>query len=686
MKASSLWDGRDFALRSVGLSPPGYPGTPGHPGPDWPDAFVEEGPAWTGPEAWLEAYEARRAGFLGFTAARPAPPILKAPFFELPRALAGLPVHEGILGAGLDYIEDRKDCSDFLVHAYLRLLRDPRLARAVPASLLDRARDVLLSFKHWPDEPGKDSLCTWTENHQVLYASAAYILGRAWPDRVFGNSGRTGQEQAARALPRLLRWLDLRFRSGFSEWLSNVYYDEDLCALLSLVDFAGGDLGSRATSVADLLFLDLALHTSRGSFAPSHGRSYEVQKKDARNEAMSDTLKLAFGLGAFCRKDNMSAVCLALSVAYRPPEVLGAMAAARPEDAQGRGIEIRQRMGIRVDEAEAWGLGYRSLEDGLAFLSLEAYNHPRTINLTFRLLDAYGWWDNAYFSPFRRHRSLIALARGLGLLSPLARLLQRDLDRNSREEVDLYTYRTPDYSLSAAQDWKHRRGGDQQSIWQASLGPGATCFTTHPGGRGPNSPDWWTGSGSLPRVAQHRNLLFALYDIDTRPGLYRTERLLFTHAWLPEEEFDEVLGEGPWTFARRGRAYLALRAEGPVRRGRDDGLPGPPNELVREGKKTAWLCRLGREAEDGSFGAFRSSLLAARQAFDARGWHFEDPHLGLVEFGPSGPLLVDGREVAIHGYPRYASPWARADFPAREISLSCGGLDLVIDPCARRPR
>ena len=28
-------------------------------------------------------------------------------------------------------------------------------------------------------------------------------------------------------------WLDLRFHTGFSEWLSHVYYDEDLTALLA---------------------------------------------------------------------------------------------------------------------------------------------------------------------------------------------------------------------------------------------------------------------------------------------------------------------------------------------------------------------------------------------------------------------------------------------------------------------
>ena len=84
------------------------------------------------------------------------------------------------------------------------------------------------------------------------------------------------------ARPRIVRWLDLRFRTGFSEWLSNVYYDEDLVALLSLVDFCGDEeLVQRATMVTDLMLLDVALNSFQGFFAGSHGRSYEDQKKRA---------------------------------------------------------------------------------------------------------------------------------------------------------------------------------------------------------------------------------------------------------------------------------------------------------------------------------------------------------------------------------------------------------------------
>ena len=707
-RISSVYNTRDFSLRVGTPAPESYPTS----GPD--DPFVEEAPIWSGAAGYAAACETRRSAFLAFCRASPAPANLKAPFFELPRALAGLPVHEGVLDAGLDYIEARRDCADFIAHAYLRLLLTPALAAGVAPRLRGRAKDVLLGFKYWPGEPGIDSLCTWTENHQILYASAAFILGRAWPDEVFTNSGMQGRELAASALPRIRRWLELRFRSGFSEWLSNVYYDEDLTALLSLVDFAaagaavaagaagapddvaadaGQEVAARARSVADLLILDLALHSCRGVFGPSHGRSYEAQKKDARLEAMSDTMKLAFGFGRWARYDNMSSVALALG-SYRVPAAIAAIASPGAVGAGGGapgGAEIRSRMGIRIDEAERWGLGFRDSEDGMVYLGLEAYNNKRTINLTFRLFDEFRWWDNSYFLPFRRHRGIIHAARRLGLLPLVARALERDIDRNAREEVDLYTYRTADYSLSAAQDWHYRRGGDQQSLWQATLGPGAVCFATHPGCKGGFSPGYWTGSGSLPRVGQHRNLLFALYDIDTRPGLYRTERLLYSHAWLPEEAFDETAEEDGWIFARKGRAYLALRADRPVTWRREDGEPGPRNEVVAEGRQSAWLCRLGREAEDGSFTAFRSAIAGARLSFGAAGgdgaaaWaapegriSFEDPALGLAEFGATGPLVVSGREIPLHGYPRYDSPWAKAPFPAEAVEVDCLGERLTL--------
>lgn len=666
---------RDFSLRAGKGAPPGYPAEAAA------DGFVETAPEWEGAEAWAAGYEARKADFLSFWAARPAPASLKAPYYELPRLAAGLPVHEGILEAGLNYIEGRGDCSDFLVHAYLRALLDPKLSERLRSGLKARAEEVLLGFKYWPDEPGIDDLCTWTENHQILYASAALVLGSAFPDAVFGNSGRTGSEQAARARPRVDRWLDLRFRTGFSEWLSNVYYDEDLAALLTLTDFADPATSRRAGAVVDLILLDLASHSCKGVFGSTHGRSYGGQKKDARLESTTDVARLAFGFGCRSGHDSMAAIPLALSRAYAPPAALGAVASPCNGPA-----EIRQRMGIRVDEAGRWGLGYDDPEDGMALLSLEAYNHPKTIDLTFRLFDEHNWWDNRYFAPFARYRAALTAARRLGLLPLAARALRRDIDRNSREEANLYTYRTPEYSLSSVQDWNFRRGGDQQAAWQATLGPGAVCFTTHPGREADEpSPGYWTGDGSLPRVAQYKNVLVAVYEIDRRPGLYLGRRLPLVHAWLSAERFDEIAEASPWVFARRGAAYLALAADKPLSRKREGEGEGQPNELVAEGWRSTWVCRLGREADDGSFADFRRAISGAGLSFRRGRAAFDDPAHGAVEFGSRGPFMVGGRAVPLGDYPRYDAPWAQAPFPSGEVRVEWLGQALAIRPEGRGP-
>ena len=102
-----------------------------------------------------------------------------------------------------------------------------------------------------PEDPENDAYRTemtfWSENHQVLFATAEYLAGQLWPRTIFrvGNSfrregaGKTrstdllGSQRMDRAKPRLLRWLNDRMRFGFSEWNSPGYYDEDLTALFN---------------------------------------------------------------------------------------------------------------------------------------------------------------------------------------------------------------------------------------------------------------------------------------------------------------------------------------------------------------------------------------------------------------------------------------------------------------------
>jgi hypothetical protein len=485
--------------------------------------------------------------------------------------------------------------------------------------------------------------------------------------------------------PRILRWLELRFRTGFSEWLSHVYYDEDLTALLSLVDFClDEEIVQKSRMAIDLLLLDMALNSFMGVFGSSHGRSYENTKKWASNEGTTDTSKLLFGMGIYSAFDNMSAPAFALS-SYRVPAVIEAIAQDRDKT-----IENRQRMGIQLTEMERWGLHPDNFEDGMHCLTLEAYLHPRTIANTLKMFDICNWWENSFLSAFKPYRGLLRLMNTLHALPLLAHFLKRDVCRNTREEVNIYTYRTPDSMLSTAQDYRKGYGGDQQHIWQASLGPDAVCFTTHPAKLEGVTPNYWAGSGLLPRAAQVKNVVIVIYKLEKIPALYVPIRHFFTHAWLPKDKFDEVIEKDNWIFARKGEGYLALRSKqryfwnsDSVRNAGNVEVRANPEdfgrEVIAQGAENIWLCQTGRKAEDGEFSEFVVKICEADLAFNGLNVEYCAPGLGTLRFGWKIPLSLEGVEIHLHDYPRYDNPYLQGDFGSQRYGIRHQGMRLEID-------
>ncbi len=616
------------------------------------------------------SFEARRKEYLEFLAAQPG----GGPYVQAVHVAMGVAPNEDELNRALDTIAARHDCADFAMHGILRVVYQFGDSVLLSDAFRARAQKVILEFKYWPDEPGVDSMCSWSENHFILFASAGYLAGQRFPDATFVNSGQTGREKMAVCRPRILRWLDLRYRTGFSEWLSNCYYEEDLAALMSLVDFcADEEIRQRATIVVDLVLADMALNSFHGAFGSTHGRTYERQKKWPDKESTDAIARLMFGMNAF-RVGNMAAIALALSPHYRMPQVLEDIATDldRPETIN------EQRMGIRIKEAGRWGLDTHRLEDGMTFLTLEAYSHPRTVNLFARMLDAYDWWDNSFFAPFKKHETLIKTAHRCGLLPLMVWLFRHDVQRNTREEVNIYTYRTPDYMLSAAQDYRKGFGGDQQHIWQATLGPETTVFTTHPSSYSGKSPSYWVGSGTLPRVAQIKNVAIAVYRISKRPTLYVPNGFMFTHAWFPKDRFDEVVERDGWVMGRRGDGFVALWSREPCHWQDKEG-EDRDRELIAPGRENVWICEMGRRAVDGDFASFVDKVAKAR--IDCKGLRvtYESPSQGTLEFGWIGALRQNGSPVTISDYPRYGNPYAQALFPSDVLRFDCNGDSLALD-------
>ena len=141
----------DFMLNVSGSPPPGYPRAP------VPDSYSMS--------PFERDFEKRREAFFRHCVKNPSTSGIKGYYYELVRLHLGRkPVHEGLIRAALKYINERYDCSDFVMLGIVRMLCQFSGSGVISDSLKRDAEATLLNFQYWPDEPGIDSMCTWTEN------------------------------------------------------------------------------------------------------------------------------------------------------------------------------------------------------------------------------------------------------------------------------------------------------------------------------------------------------------------------------------------------------------------------------------------------------------------------------------------------------------------------------------------
>ena len=240
------------------------------------------------------------------------------------------------------------------------------------------------------------------------------------------------------------------------------------------------------------------------------------------------------------------------------------------------------------------------------------------------------------------------------------------------DEINKVTYKTADYMLCSAQDYHPGEKGYQQHIWQATFGPAAVVFVTHPpcmSEEGAHRPNFWHGNFVLPRVAQLKDALIAVHKLPD------DDWMGFTHAYFPAYAFDEyVLREDEhghtWAFARKGDGYLALTAS----QGVELITTGPSayRELRSHGLQNVWLCHMGRAALDGDFAAFQEKILALDVAFDGLSVQAHTLRGETLAFGWEGPLLRNGVEEPITGFQHYENPYCVANFPVKEMYIGYG--------------
>ena len=562
----------------------------------------------------------------------------------------------------------------------------PKLLQAIEQRLVDnryRYND--------PNPDGRlDNLWYWSENHIVIGRVIEFLAGQHLSEQTFTVTGLTGAEHMERSKPEILQWISERARFGFFEWHSNVYMLKNITPLITLIELGDDpELTVPAAMALDLCLVDLAAHTHAGCYTAPRGRTYKKDKMTSRDEATFGTAKLLFDDTTFDYQSHTDTgvTYLCAAGAYRPPQAVVDMALAKAP-----GV-VRERHGIFVDDA-APVAEYPKAPFG--------YHFDDPANLSFWWsLGAVGTWQVAGIGLSEAKRYDLFEVPLLAQVKALVDLNGGDIDRirpwlqknhaivnfGFLGEANTYAWRGDAVSLASVQDHRFGQMRDQAHSWQAAIDADALVFTNHPVTDRDESTDWaedgrpgyWTGEASMPRSAQHERAAIHIYQ----PAWDETtDELLwgvfgyqpFTHAYVPQDRFDEVAQEGRWTFARKGDGWIALWSwRTPTWRDYDptrfatDGMEQPFDLVAEGGPDNVWIVEVGEagEAADGGFAAWKASVLKVEPQVERTDSGFvvsyDSASAGTMTFGSTGPLTLDGLEVDLGDFPRHDSAFGTVD-------------------------
>ncbi|MCB9461393.1 MAG: hypothetical protein H6670_17200 [Anaerolineaceae bacterium] len=609
---------------------------------------------WPTPQG---TYDERRQAYLEYCAAQS--PGGKFGFLsQIARLELGRDVDEQPIREAIEFVYSNQDCNDFSLAGFLRILYKYKHSPHISQELIGELEKTLLWFKYWWDEPGRLGRCYWTENHQIIFHSDELLAGQLFPDATFENDGNSGQYHIDHALHYIRRWLTFRVRFGFSEWLSNIYFEEDLLALVNLYDFAQqDDVRENAGKIIDMLMFEMALHSYRGVMGCTHGRTYTRLIKGARGEDASNTIKLMFGMGVFNNPATLGTVQLVTS-GYRCPPVIEAIAA----DLVPARL-MKERHSLNIADAHRYGLSYDSADDGHLYWSIQDYVHPAVMGLNERLRTTHGVsLHEDYQSTYDRLYQW--------QIAEYGEIVDAEMECHAMTEVHVQTYRTGDYMLSAAQDYRAGKPGYQQHPWQATLGIDALVFTNHPGADDEISrPNFWAGNCILPRVAQHENVLICIHHVP------KNDPFPYSHAYFPRDAFVEVVERGNWVFGRKDDGYIALYSQHKVTWHEDRfNVAHPIIEARAASPDNVWIVEMGNAKQWGDFEHFVAAVAGAHVNVAHIAGYYASPSVGDISLTWQGAFKVKGEVVELHNYPRFDNPYCTADFDAHEYHIAFNGM------------
>ncbi|MDP4174657.1 MAG: hypothetical protein Q8933_11850 [Bacteroidota bacterium] len=571
------------------------------------------------------------------------------------------------LNSTLKYIDSQYDVSDFHLATIIRLLYE--YPDKIPPEVLANINKVLLRFRYWMDEPGENSMCYWSENHQILFASAEYLIGQLNPGKVFTNSGLTGYEHMERASRRINDWLEMRWKYGFSEFYSNVYYNEDIAGLINLIDFAKDkSISKRSEIIMDLLMYDIASQKSNNIFVTVSGRAYERSRKGGRQISINRITNHIWDRAKEIAHPHINYGFIT-SKRYKLPQVLFEIG----KDTSN--IVIKQSNGLNISELEKEGYNGTNDRSIMMQWGMEAFSNPEVIKNSIGYIRINNLFSNMFFKEFRKLDLL--LIRALHLEVPIVKLFNPQYNGSAIQRANTYTYKRSDYSVYSVQNYFPGCFSNQVHITGMNIGSSFSIFHLHPAVEKWNknqSPNYWVGYGRLPYTVQDSSVSISIYNLPDKKAAFEMDMLHYTHAYFPKQMFDSVLVIKNYAFGLKGNTYCALIGKNPLyyRNGTSD-------DLIQQGDKVFWIIEAGDKASDGSFYRFVCRILKNKVEFNFRSLtlnYISKKKTYLAKY--CGGFQINGHKINT-SHMRFDSPYIKSKLKSDFVSFNFKGKFLRLN-------
>ena len=620
------------------------------------------------------------------------------------------------LEGAIERIDVREDCADFTACGLIRfyLENEHRLAEENK----EQIKRCLTGCKYWMDQyDGRsDSMCHWSENHQILFAVTEYLAGAEWPDATFAD-GKSGEEHIAMAKERIEAWMYQRYYYGFNEYYSNNYYPEDLAPMANFIQFAREEdsaMVDRMKIIMDVIWIDIATQSykytdsdgnTQYAFISASGRMYMDNKSsDDTGNRLRPYINLVLGNGEdYKTNTNRFFVCFRRMYEaerdgrpiYQIPEVIREIF----NDSSPEQI-VKSSNGITLSELVADGFVGEEVGQIMMQMGMEAFSNSQVIDNSIDYLNENKLFKNEFLNDFKLVNLWpLTLTNTLGVLSGI---LNPSTDGKAIQRANVYTYQTPYYSMSTTQEHFAGDYADQHQISIATLGSDLSVYTAQPK-RNSSRGQYWEGYGRLPYSVQDENVNISIYTIPEKTGMLEPHVVKYTHAYFPVGLFDEVvtdyLDQG-YIFGRKGDSYIMLHAmsdgeatlafktdvSSDITKIKDnvremiEASGDLRYDLILEGGSThAWITELGSVAEWGSFEKFVDEMLKNQADFsDMTVLYNSDEKAFNVKYNVH---FIINDVIIDTNYARYESPYVsgKVERGAEIIELSFGGKKLTLN-------